>query len=830
MAESERVPERPTLDGLEKTWTRRWADQDVYRFAGNGSRATVYSIDTPPPSVSGHLHIGHVFSYTQTDIIARYQRMRGKDVFYPMGWDDNGLPTERRVQMVHNVRCDPSLPYDPRFSPTGQPTAISRRNFVELCERQTAEDERSYEALWRRLGLSVDWSRTYTTIGKRARRLSQSSFLRLFAAGEAYQAEAPTLWDVGFRTAVAQAEVEHRPSRGAWHTLRFSDGVEVDTTRPELLPACVALIAHPDDERHRGLVGATVRTPVFGVPVPVLAHPDAEPDRGSGLVMCCTFGDLADVRWWRELGLPVRAVIGRDGRFRPDPPAGVPAAPYAALAGATVHTARERMVASLREEGALVGEPRPVERPVAYYERGEKPLEIVSGRQWFIRSTEHRETLLARGRELDWRPEHMRARYETWVRGLAGDWLISRQRFFGVPFPLWYPLDANGEPDHARPILPEVLPVDPASDTPPGYREEQRGKPGGFAAEPDVMDTWATSSLTPLLVCGADDDPDLFARTYPMDLRPQAHEIIRTWLFTTILRAESETGSLPWRRAAISGWVVTPDRRKVSKKSGSALTPETMLDTHGSDAVRYWAASGRPGVDTVFDETKMRVGRRLATKLLHASRFALGFPAPSSVAVTEPLDVAVLGDLDAVVAAATEALEAGEHTDALERVERFFWFWCDDYLELVKDRAYGEGRGAESARAALRTGLSTLQRLLAPYLPFAAEETWSWWQDGSVHRSPWPTTPGRTNDDRADNAGLVPVVVAVLEAIRRAKSQAKRSMRAPVAEVLIASAAGEQAALTAVEADLRAAGAVREFRFTRAAHGPMAVEVVLDAE
>ncbi|MGQ0839873.1 valine--tRNA ligase [Actinokineospora sp.] len=820
------VPDRPSLDGLESTWAARWAEAGTYRFAGTGPRESVFSIDTPPPTVSGSLHIGHVFSYTHTDVIARYQRMRGKDVFYPMGWDDNGLQTERRVQNHFGVRCDPDLPYDPDLA-TPEPAApkqrarsVSRRNFVALCELLTAEDERAYELLWRRLGLSVDWSRTYTTIGARARRLSQASFLRLLAAGEAYQREAPTLWDVGFRTAVAQAELVDRDHPGAWHTLRFAD-LRVETTRPELLPACVALIAHPDDARYRALIGTTVRTPVFDVDIPVLAHPAADPERGSGLVMCCTFGDLTDVLWWRELGLPARTVIGRDGRLLPDPPPGVPADRYAELAGATVHSARERIVTMLRAGGELDGEPRPTVRPVKFYEKGDKPLEIVSSRQWFIRSTTHRDVLLDRGRELAWHPEYMRTRYENWVHGLAGDWLISRQRFFGVPFPLWYPLDADGEPDHDRPIRPATLPVDPSSDTPPGYTEDQRGRPGGFTGDPDVMDTWATSSLTPLLVCGADDDPALFARTYPMDLRPQAHEIIRTWLFATVLRAELDSGTLPWRTAAISGWILDPDRKKMGKSTGNGLGPAELLDSFGADAVRYWAASGRPGTDTAFDPAKMRIGRRLATKLLHAGRFALGFPAPDDdAAVTEPIDRAVLGTLDEVVADATAALDAFDYTEALERTERFFWFWCDDYLELVKDRAYGDGPGAASARLALRTALSVLQRLFAPLLPFAAEETWSWWRAGSVHTAPWPVAGGGS-----DPAGLVPLARAVLAAVRGAKSRAKLSMRSPVAELVIACAPADQAALASVEGDLRAAGVLRDVRYRTATGLDIAVRL-----
>ncbi|TDB70340.1 class I tRNA ligase family protein, partial [Micromonospora sp. KC721] len=438
------VPERPTLDGLEATWARRWQEDGTYAFdrtrtrvpatgtSGRGGRRDdVFSIDTPPPTVSGELHMGHVFSYTHTDTVARFQRMRGKAVFYPMGWDDNGLPTERRVQNVYAVRCDPALPYDPAWQPPTtpvteeqrrQPTSISRRNFVELCERLTAEDEQVFEALWRRLGLSVDWSLTYTTIGRAARAASQRAFLRNLARGEAYQTEAPTLWDVGFATAVAQAELEDRERPGAFHRLRFTGPggreVLIDTTRPELLPACVALVCHPDDERYADLVGTAVRTPVFGVEVPVRAHPLADPAKGTGIAMVCTFGDLTDVTWWRDLDLATRVVIGRDGRLVPEPPAGVPADPYAALAGQSVSTARSRMVGMLADAGELVGEPLPITHPVKFYERGDRPLEIVSTRQWYLRNGGRdghlREELLARGGELRWVPEHMKHRYDHW--------------------------------------------------------------------------------------------------------------------------------------------------------------------------------------------------------------------------------------------------------------------------------------------------------------------------------------------------------------------------------------------------------------------------------
>jgi valyl-tRNA synthetase len=819
-----RVPERPSLDGLEARWGARWQADGTYRFDPGRPREDVYAIDFPPLTVSGSLHVGHVFSYCHTDFLARFQRMRGRAVFYPVGWDDNGLPTERRVENFYGVRCDPSLPYDPAFTPPATPDGpkrpISRPNFVELCRRLTDDDEQVFEALWRRLGLSVDWTLAYTTIGERARRVSQRGFLRLLAKGEAYQAEAPTLWDVTYRTAVAQAEVEDREVPGLAVRVRFGQGpgrdLVVETTRPELLAACVALVAHPDDARYRDRAGSTATTPLFGVPVPVLAHRLAEPGKGTGLAMICTFGDLTDVVWWRELRLPVRSVVTREGRLQQAPPPGVPDGPaWAELAGRTTAEARRRVVELLGAAGQLAGEPRPVSHPVKFYENGERPLEIVTSRQWFVRLLAHRQRLLERGRALEWQPPFMRARYEHWVGGLHSDWLVSRQRFFGVPIPLWYPVTEAGAVDHEHPIVPpeDRLPVDPSTDVPDGYRAADRGRPGGFAGDPDVLDTWATSSLTPQIAGGWEEDPERFARVFPMDLRPQAHEIIRTWLFYTVVRSDFEHGTLPWSRAAISGWVVDPDRRKMSKSKGNVVTPAAMLDRHGADALRYWAAGGRPGTDTAVDEGQMRVGRRLAIKLLNSGRFILRLPEDGEGAgvPTEALDLAMLAGLDAVVAEATAALEGSDWTAALERVEAFFWAFCDDYLELVKDRAYrpaGEPAGA-SARAALRAALDVQLRLLAPYLPYAAEEVWSWWRDGSVHLAPWP---GREPAVAADQ-GPLEAASLVIAAIRRAKSQAKLPLRTPVALVALVGPSRLLAAARAAEADLAAAGRVAAFRY-----------------
>ena len=833
------VPDKPALEGLEDKWDARWEAEQIYRFDRTRPREEVYSIDTPPPTVSGSLHVGHVFSYTHTDVIARFHRMRGKAVFYPMGWDDNGLPTERRVQNYFGVRCDPSQPYDPAFVPPdqagskgkGPPTPVSRPNFIELCTKLTAEDEKAFEQLWRHLGLSVDWGMTYATIGRRAQHLSQLAFLRLLERGQAYQLEAPTLWDIDFRTAVAQAELEDREQPGAYHRIRFgrpgaiTEYIEIDTTRPELIPACVALVAHPDDARYQPLFGTEVTTPLFGARVPVRAHPLTDPEKGSGVAMICTFGDVTDVVWWRELGLPVRAIIQPNGTFKPitwgEPgwEATDPAAAqrfYDQLAGLSATKARAKIVELLRESGDLIGDPRPITHSVKFYEKGERPLEIVTSRQWFVKTMEFREALLARGRELRWHPPYMRARLDNWINGLTGDWGISRQRFFGVPFPVWYRVREDGTVDYDARLLPNAsrLPIDPSTDVPGGFTAADRDRPGGFTGDPDIMDTWATSSISPQVAGGWIEDEDLFRRVFPMDVRPQAHDIIRTWLFSTMLKSELEHGSLPWKNAAISGWILDPDRKKMSKSKGNVITPMALLEEHGSDGVRYWAASGRPGADTAFDPGQMKVGRRLAIKLLNASKFVLANPEPRCP-VTVGVDRGLLTNLARLVRESTEDLEQYQYTRVLERTETFFWFFCDNYLELVKSRRYGD-HGPElagSANSALLTAVSVFLRLFAPFLPFATEEIWSWWRPGSVHRAAWPTDAeifaiSGGPDERGAQA--LQVAAQVLGEIRKKKSEGKRPPKTPAARVIVRAPEDRLALLTEVDQDLRSAGLIQQ--------------------
>lgn len=832
------IPDKPSPDELEAKWSSWWDREGTFRFDRSKTREQIYSIDTPPPTVSGQLHIGHCCSFTHTDITARYARLRGKTVFYPMGWDDNSLNVVRRVSVNYGVTCDPNLPYEPDLVPPGPKAkprqGISRPNFVELCEQLTTELEKGYHKLWTTLGLSVDWTQTYTTIGTRARRVSQHAFLRLLERGITYTQDAPTVWDVEFQTAVAQAELEDRELDGAYYRIAFhragGDDIHIETTRPELIPACVALVAHPDDSRYAHLFDTEVMTPLFDVPVPIKAHRLADPDKGSGIAMICTFGDVTDVIWWRELDLPVKTVLGPDGRFAsvtwgdPGWESGAPEVAqkhYDELSHKTSKQARRRMVELLSDSGELTGEPRPIKHAVKFWENGSQPLEIITNRQWFVRNGAHdddvRTALLAYGKELRWHPDYMAVRYEDWVNGLAGDWNISRQLPFGVPVPLWYPVGDDGEVDWNDPIVPapETLPIDPSSEVPAGYTDDQRGKPGGFVGDPNVMDTWATSSLTPQIVGGWLDDHELFEKVFPYDLRPQGHDIIRTWLFYTVLRSHYEHGCLPWSDAAISGFVYDPDRKKLSKSQGNSPDdPMQLLATYGADAVRYWAAGGRPGMDLALDHNQFKVGRRLAIKVLNASKFVLQFgDLAGDSAPSDPVDLSLLANLRATIAGATSAYDDYDYTKALERAEQFFWAFCDDYVELVKERAYS---GDASALVTLRSALSIVLRLFAPIVPYCTEEVWSWWHEGSVHRATWPSVDELPAHGDPATFG---VVVNVLKEFRRVKSEAKRSMKTPIERAVIRDSAERIAALQTAEDDLRRAGMVSSMRLEVADEG-----------
>jgi valyl-tRNA synthetase len=839
------MSKRDDLREIEERWRAFWLDDGVYRYDPSRGREETFVVDTPPPTVSGSLHIGHACSYTHTDVMVRFQRMRGKNIFYPMGWDDNGLPTERRVQNVFNVRCDPTLPYDEdlklEFGREGDVVFVSRPNFIELCDRVVVEDERQFKEVFQRLGLSVDWDHGYATIDRRARYVSQWSFLRLLEAGHTELREAPTMWDVDFQSAVAQAEVEDREREGAFYRVRFGleDGGDflIATTRPELIPACIAVTAHPEDDRYRHLIGRNAVTPLFQAPVPIIADEGADPEKGTGILMICTFGDAADVEWWRKLGVPPREVIGRDGRLLAalwgeeqwvtlDSEAA--RTYHDKLVGQTIAQARRAVVEMLQEGGLLDGEPETIRRPVKFYERGERPLEFVVTRQWFIKVMDKKAELIEQGRKIEWHPDMFRKRYEDWVEGLNQDWCTSRQRYFGVPIPVWYRVNEDGTIDHDDLVLPakEDLPVDPSAQPPRGFDEAQRGQPGGFVGDPDVFDTWATSSLSPLIPSGWPDDLDKHARLYPNDLRPQGHDIIRTWAFSTITRSYLEDGSIPWYHAAISGFVLDPDRKKMSKSKGNVVVPTDILDEYGSDAVRYWAASSRLGIDPTADPNVFREGKRLVTKIRNAARLVRGYEGEPGEP-THPLDLALIARLRKLVEEATGEWEAWEHARALDLTETWFWSdFTDNYLELSKTRAYA---GDPSALGTLRTALDVVLRLFAPVVPFITEEVWNQERSEprSIHREPWPVPDELP---QAGDDGCFDVAVEVLARIRKAKSEAKVSIKWPVTDLSISGPRMKLDLLTTVLDDVLSTGNVRRHSLTETEGDDVIVEVTLEQQ
>jgi valyl-tRNA synthetase len=834
------LPKKYKSNDIENRWCAHWNETGVYAWDPSRGRDETFVVDTPPPTVSGSLHVGHLFSYSHQDFIVRYQRMCGKNIFFPIGWDDNGLPTERRVQNMYNVKCEPHVHYDPDFKAErggkGTPEPISRRNFIELCDVVTKEDEEAFRHLWTRLGLSYDWDQEYATIDEHCRRTSQASFLDLHDKDEVYQADQPVMWDVDFQTAIAQAELVDKDVPSAYHFLRFQvdgkDDLVVATTRPELLAACGAVLVHPEDDRFSDYVGATAVTPLFKAPVPIMADEQADPEKGTGVVMVCTFGDQTDVDWWRKYKLPVRQVIGRDGHMVPATfgdglfdsiDAEAANAAYDQIAGQYTKKAQKTIITLAEEAGDVVDRPsEKITHPVKFFEKGDRPLELIPTRQWYTKIMDKKEPLLAQGRKIEWHPEFMVKRYESWVEGLNQDWCLSRQRYFGVPIPAWYPVLENGEPDFDSPILPtkDMLPIDPLDEAAPGYSEDQRDKPGGFTGDPDVFDTWATSSLTPQVASHWIDNPEQHAKLFPMDIRPQSHEIIRTWAFYTIVKAYLHENEIPWRNVVISGWILDPDRKKMSKSQGNVVTPEPLIDQFGADSVRYWAARARLGVDTAYDEQVFKVGKKLCMKLFNASKFAIGQfsdidPAelgPDKIA--EEIDRAVIAELRPVIERATQAFERFDYAQALSLTEEFFWkTFCDNYLEMAKPRTYDEGLtpGRLSAASTLRLVHRALLRMLAPYLPFLAEEVWHWCYSGdadmheSVSRSPWPTLEEFATVEGPSHAAAYESAVFVLERVRQAKSQANLSMKVAVPSVTVQTKTSAiQAALEATRTDVAA--------------------------
>jgi valyl-tRNA synthetase len=848
------LPERYDHLATQNKWVVNWETSQIYAWDPSQPRSKTFIVDTPPPTVSGSLHVGHAFSYTQQDVNVRYQRMLGKNIFYPMGWDDNGLPTERRVQNYFGIQCDSNQTYQADWVPNqnfdpkkDQVQKVSRQNFIEACAILTKQDEIVFENMWRALGLSVDWSQTYATIDDHCRHTSQLSFLDLIEKNLAYNSDAPTMWDIDFQSAVAQAEIEDREIAGAFHDIQFAvkDTNEtfcISTTRPELLAACIAVVAHPDDKRYQHLFGKTAIVPLFEIEVPIRAAQHADPEKGTGILMVCTFGDLNDVEWWKQSGLDLKQIIGRNGRILDLKYGEAPfytrnstsaQAAYSQLVGLTLKQAQKKVVELLSAEGsgvggcgiALVAEPKPTNHSVKFYEKGDRPLEFVPTRQWFIRVLDFKSQLIEQGRKIKWHPEHMRHRYEHWVNGLNVDWCISRQRYFGVPFPVWYPLDAEGNPLLDQPIYAQKdqLPVDPMSDPAPGYTAEQRGKAHGFIGDPDVMDTWATSALTPQIASHWCDQPELNEKLFPMDVRPQGHDIIRTWAFVTIAKAWMHHNEIPWKNILISGWILDPDRKKMSKSKGNVVTPQQFIEQHSADAVRYWAAKARLGADTAFDESLFKIGGKLSNKLFNASRFVLlQFERlnidPNSVnadQITEELDRAFIKKISDLITTSSNAFNEFDYAAALQATEDLFWVFCDHYLELVKVRAYQDEHSLErsSALATLALSLKCFLRLLAPFVPFVTEEIWqasfaSTKGAQSIHKSCWPTIEEFAETKTPTYSNSFELAMAAISKVRGYKTDSKKSLKWEVSQLSLLVSEKHLPALSAVKKDIIRAGNV----------------------
>jgi valyl-tRNA synthetase len=771
-----------------------WQREGIYHFQSEDERP-VYSIDTPPPTVSGNLHLGHTYSYSHPDFMARFWRMNGYNVFYPMGYDDNGLPTERLVEK--------------RLGITAQ--QVGRAVFIEKCLEVSEEAEKDYQELWQRLGLSIDWRYSYRSIDEWSRKTAQWSFLDLYKKGLAYRREAPTIWCSECRTAIAQAELNDLERESEFVTLAFTlengTTLPIATTRPELLPACVAVFVHPEDQRYAGLIGSQVRVPLLNFTVPLLADSKADPKKGTGAVMCCTFGDVTDVEWWYTHKLPLKIIIGRDGRMTEA---------AGDLAGLDTKQARKRIVAELKERG-LVLKREPVAQSVRVHERCDTPVEYLVTWQWFIRVLNFKPQFLAAGEQIEWQPAHMRTRYSEWVENLGWDWCISRQRYFGVPFPLWYCRQCH------KPVLADEsqLPIDPTVQLP--ARPCQCGS-SDFVPEEDVMDTWATSSLTPQIVGRWLAEPELYEHVSPFSLRPQAHEIIRTWAFYTIVKSFHHFHKLPWKNVAISGWgLAGAGGEKISKsRGGGPMAPMEMIERYSADAVRYWAASTGFGKDSLISEEKIKNGARLSTKLWNVARFSERFlvgysPIMENLKFT-PTDLWLLARLAKLIQRVTALFRAYEYATAKSEAESFFWHdLADNYLEMCKERLYGENNPLqEGARYTLYHALLSILKIFAPFMPYVTEEIYRGLfaeNEGhaSIHLTRWPEAEAAWSSAEAEAAG--DILIEVATAVRRYKSEASLSLGAKLGCLLISTQGKELATmLDAARLDILGVTRARELR------------------
>ncbi len=762
-------PKKYEPNEIEPRIQQFWEENKVFRFDPNSEKPT-YSIDTPPPTLSGYIHMGHVLSYSQAEFVARYQRMIGKNVFYPMGFDDNGLPTERFVEKKYKVNI----------------RKLGREEFVKLCLKETEIGGANYREVWTKLGISVDWSLLYSTINKRCQATSQRSFIDIYGKSRMERRNEPAIWCPLCQTSLAQADVEDSEEKKSFlNTIKFKgeDGSDllIATSRPELIPACVALIVSPDDERYRSLVGKSGITPLFNVKVPILADRKVDPEFGTGMVMVCTFGDKTDIDWWRQFNLPLKLAITAYGTMNEI------AGPYKGL---KLEDCRKKVLEDLTEAGLLV-EQKPISHVMNVHERCGTPVEFYVTPQWFIKILDLKEELLAQGAKLKWYPDYMKVRYDTWINGLKWDWCISRQRYFGVPFPLWYCAKC-GEVALAE---DSQLPVDPMT-TQPLHPCKKCGSTE-FEPDKDVMDTWATSSVTPLINANWGTQNSILDKIYPMGMRPQSHEIIRTWLFYTVIKSYIHTNSLPWNNVMISGQGLDPNGKAMHKSKGNIIEPLPIVDKYSADAVRWWAASAKLGDDLAFKEKEVVYGQKFANKLFNASRFVslhITDYKPSTDPKLDLIDRWLLTKLNDVIRESTANFDKYEYSKAKSLTEQFFWGdLCDNYLEMIKERLYKKEEMGESGKAAQYTlyyALLYSLKLLAPFTPHITEDIYQRLfkeneGDMSLHVSKWPETNAQWSDLEALKLGNMAVVI--ISSLRQYKNSQNMAQNAVLSCVTISS-------------------------------------------
>lgn len=773
----------------EPKWMEFWEKNSVYKFDAK-SKKPIFSIDTPPPTVSGKMHIGHSFSYAQQDFIARFQKMFGRNVFYPFGTDDNGLATERLVEKLKNVRA----------------TEMPRDEFVRLC-LETLENELRPKYLedWKRLGMSCDFSIFYTTINEHCQRISQKSFLDLFNKGRVYRKRTPFMWCPECQTSIAQVELNDKPKSSKFVYIKFETSVgkpiTIATTRPELMPACVGVHVHPDDSRYKKFIGGKAKLPIFNREVGIYANKLVDMNFGTGAVYHCTFGDMDDVEWIDAMKITPIEVMNSDGTFNEK------AGKYKGMRSAE---AREAIINDLQDLG-VVEKVEPIDHVVNVHERCGTEIEILMTEQWFIKYLDLKKSMVSWGSKLGWHPKHMKNRYDNWVNGLKYDWNISRQRFFGVPFPLWY----CGSCGNVMLAREKDLPVDPLKDTPP-VKACPKCNSANFIPERDVMDTWATSSLTPQIAVAL-MPKSLHKKLYPMNLRPQAHDIITFWLFNTIVKSQLHTKVNPWHDVMISGWVLDPHGKKMSKSKGNVIEPQFMMEKYSADCLRFWAASSKLGEDLPAQDNEFLAAKKFVTKIWNASRFCfmhLGDYKGEKPKKLEIIDKWLLLKLNNVIKVSTDSFLNYEYSKTKAEVENFFWnVFCDNYLELVKDRLYNADRRGKDARLSaqytLYRSLLSILKLMAPITPFITEEIYQKYfrkagKFESIHVSDWPKADKKLVDKKAEKLG--DGAVEIISKVRHFKSSNNKSLKTPVKVTI-------QNSLKPLQDDLKAVLSASELGF-----------------